>query len=191
MARFGNLDQYLDPHLTLALKGKDGQERDYLIPLPSAELGLWCRRIAQTAGEVTAASSDEELRQAGDRAAARAKDLPVLDGDLSFDERLLGSAYPQMITDGVADPYVMFAAKTVYVWIIAGEEGAERWWRAGGRPEAPSPANRQERRALQRTGGSRTAEAGGTNAPRSTSGTTSPTSSSKSRRGRRSRGRRS
>lgn len=191
MARFGDLDQYLDPHLTLAFKGRDGVERDYLIPLPSAELGLWCRRIAETAGEVTAASTDEELREAADRAAKRVEGLPALDRDKSFEEQLLGDAFPAMIRDGVADPYVMFAAKTVYVWIIAGEEGAERWWRAGGRPEGVSPANRQERRAQRRTGGNRTAEAGVTSALASTSGTTSPTSSGRRRRGRRSRGRKS
>lgn len=185
MARLANLDQYLDPRLILALPGPDEVERDYAIPLPDSVLGLWCRRIAETAGEVNSASTDEELREA----AARAEELPSLPGDLSFEEQLLGSAYAQMLADRVPDPYVQFAAKVVYVWIITGEEGAERFWKAGGRPPAPGPGNRAERRAATRTNS--TAPAAGIPRQGSSSGTTSRGRSGGSGRRRRSRGSRS
>ncbi|TDC42125.1 hypothetical protein [Micromonospora sp. KC213] len=190
MARLSGLDQYLDPGLTLALPGPDGAERDYVIPLPSAELGLWCRRIAESAGEVSAASTERELREATDRARARVEALPKLPGDLSFEERLLGDAHPRMLADRVPDPYVQFAAQTVYVWIIGGEEAAERWWTSGGRPPAPGPVpNRADRRAAR--GGTSTAAADATREPASTSGTTSRRRSGRRRQGGKSPGQRS
>lgn len=186
MARFDDLDQYLNPGLELTVRGKV-----YTVPLPSAALGLWCRRMAQSAGEVTAATSDEELRAAGERAVARAKTLPPLPGeDLTFEERMLGDTYAEMLADEVPDPYVLFCAQTVYIWIIGGEAAAEKFWTSGGRPEAAGPGNRAQRRAARR-GGTSTAEAATTPPPASTSGTTSHRQSGRQRKGGRSPGRRS
>lgn len=168
-ATFGELDGYLDPGLALTVRGKV-----YTVPLPSAALGLWCRRISATAQEVTAASTDEELLAAGKRASERAATLPPLPGGgkLSFEEHMLGpELYAEMIADEVPDPYVLFCAQTTYVWIVSGEEAAQRYWEAGGRPEARGPANRAERRAAIRT--SSTGEAGETPTPGSSSGTRS------------------
>lgn len=183
MARLSGLDQYLDPRLTLALPGPDEVERDYVIPLPSSELGLWCRRIAEVAGNISATATAAELREAGERARARVESLPKLPGDASFDERLLGHALKQMMADGVPDPYVQFAAQVVYVWIIAGEEGAERFWKAGGRPPAEGPVpNRADRRAT-RHGGTSTAEAAATRKAASGSGTKSRRRAGQRRKG--------
>lgn len=178
MARFSDLDEFFSPGLTLTVLGKE-----YTLPLPSAELGLWCRRLAETAGDIHGASTDEDMQAAVSRANARVEALPRLSGDLSFEERLLGPAYAEMSANGVPDPYVQFCGQTAYVWIVAGEEAAERYWTSGGRPEAWRPTNRQDRRA-QRTGRSSTAEAAETLTAGSTSGTRSRTTSSRRRSGR-------
>lgn len=181
--RFEDLDRYFDPGLTLTVLGVE-----YTLPLPSAEMGLWCRRMAATAGEISEASSDEEIQAAADRVA----DLPKLPGDVTFHERLLGPVYQQMIDNQVPDPYIQFCSMTAYIWIVGGEDMAERYWRAGGRPEATARANRADRRATQQsTRKTGTAAAAATPTPGSMSGTSSPTRSSGRGRGRGSRGRRS
>lgn len=178
--KFGDLDRYYDPGLTLTVRGKE-----YVLPLPSAELGLWCRRLMETAGEITSASTAEEIQAAADRI----NELPELPGNLSMEERLLGPVYQQMMTDGVPDHFLQFCATTAYFWIVGGEGLAERYWTSGGRPEAPGPVpNRADRRNARKTG---TAEATGTPTPGSTSGTSSRPRSGSSGRGRGSRGRRS
>src|SRR5690348_10834602 len=107
METLDDLDRYLDPGLQLTVKGKV-----YTVPLPSAALGVWCRRVVQTAGEVTAAATDEELRAVAERTAARAETMPPLPNPhLSFEEQMLGSAYAELLADEVADPYVQFCAQ--------------------------------------------------------------------------------
>lgn len=182
-----DLDQYFEPGLTLTVQG-----HQYTVPLPSAELGLWCQRVATAAGAINAASSDAEIQAA----VAQVEKLPELDGDLTLAQRMLGPAYDQMVAARVPHPYLEFCGATAYVWTVAGEEAAERFWIAGGRPEAlrPTPNNRAERRAAQqrKTGGTRTAAETATPKAGSTSGTTSPPTSPSSgkrkRRGGRSRG---
>ncbi|WP_025620343.1 DUF7426 family protein [Salinispora cortesiana] len=177
-ARLADLDAYWSPGLTLTVKG-----REYTLPLPSAELGLWCRRLAEVTGEVHNASSEQEIQAA----VARIEALPQLPGDLSLPERVLGDVYQQMAADQVPDPYIQFCGQTGYIWIIGGEDTAERYWTSGGRPEAQRPTNRQARRAQNRaqTGGNRTAGDEKTPPPASTSGTTSPPTPAHRNRGRR------
>lgn len=179
-ARFGELDDFFSPGLTLTVRGKE-----YTLPLPSGELGLWCRRIAQVAGEVGAASTEEELLEAGARARARADELPPLPGadKLSFEQLLLGvELHALMLADAVPDPYIEFCARTAYIWVVGGEASAERFWTSGGRPEARGPANRQERRARRKT---RTGVDDATPSADSTSGTTTPQRSRRRGPGRR------
>lgn len=181
-AKLGDLESYFDPGLTLTVLG-----REYVVPLPSAELGLWCRLVAQAAGEVHAASTEQEMVAAVERIDG----LPELPGgkDVSLPERVLGGVYPQMVKNKVPDPFIQFCGATAYVWILAGEEAAERYWYSGGRPEAWGPVNRQERRAATKK--TRTA-AGSVTKPRaSTSGTKSPKKSSANAAAKTSRGRRS
>jgi len=174
---FADLDEFFSPGLVLTVRG-----RAYTVPLPSAELGLWCRRMLAATGQLHAASTPEEMRRAAERIDA----LPEPPGDLSFEERVLGDAYQQMVADGVPDPYVQFAARTAYTWIAADEATARRFWESGGNPKAPT--NRAERR---QTRTSSTGGAPATPSPASTSGTSTRQRSGSSGRGRRSRGRRS
>lgn len=185
MARtFGDLDQYWEPGLTLTVLG-----REYQLPLPSAELGLWCRRVAETAGQIHSASTEEEVQAA----AAAAEDLPELPGKMSLPERVLGPVYQQMVDDKVPDPYISFCGQTAYVWIIGGEESAERFWMSGGRPEALSPGNRASKRAAAKasTGQTSGGAASGTRSRASTSGTKPRKQSSSSGAAKATRGRKS
>lgn len=166
--KFGDLDEYWSPGLTLTVRG-----REYVLPLPSGELGLWCRRVASVAGEVNAASTEDEVAAA----VAAIDEIPELPGKLTLHERVLGDVYQQMLDDEVPDPYIVFCGQTAYVWILAGEERAEAFWTSGGRPEAMRPANRQERRAQTRAGKTSTAAAAATKSRASTSGTRSPRTS--------------
>lgn len=160
-----DLDEYFSPGLTLTVLG-----REYTVPLPSAELGLWCRRMAIATGEITQASTEAEIQAAVERVNA----VPELEGDLSLPERVLGETYAAMVAAKVPDPYIQYCGMTAYVWIISDEETAARWWQSGGRPESLARTNRATRRAATKTGGSRTAGAGKTRSAASTSGTKSP-----------------
>lgn len=168
--KLGDLGKYFDPGLTLTVLGKE-----YQVPLASAELGLWVRLCANAAGDINAASSEQEMRAAIERL----KNLPELPGgkDVTLEERVLGDVYQQMVDDQVADAYIQFCGATAYVWILAGEDKAAAYWQSGGRPEAPRPANRQARRAETR-GQTSTAAGTATRSPASTSGTKSPRKSS-------------
>jgi hypothetical protein len=157
--KLGALGEFFSPGLTLTVPGADGTERDYVVPLVSAELGLWCR--------LTAAGEREQLPE-----------LP--DGDMTLTQRVLGSAYDQMRADGVADVHIEFCSETAYIWIISGEEAAELYWKSGGDPERLARGNRADRRAAAKAGGTSTAGDGETKPPASTSGTRSRR---KSRRG--------
>lgn len=166
-AHFGELAEYFSPGLVLTVRGKE-----YTVPLASAELGLWCRAVASATGEITEASTPEQVKAA----VAKVEALPELGGDLTLAQRMLGTAYDEMAADGVEDAYVEFCAATAYIWVISGEDQAARYWQSGGRPEAPRPANRASRRAAS-TGAKGTGAAAGTRKPASTSGTRSRTTS--------------
>ena len=188
MAKLSGLSQYFTPGLELCdVPGADGVGRAYVVPLASAELGLWCQMVAEVSGRIHAASTTDEIKDVVDRIE---RDLPDLDGGpLTMAQRTLGGAYDQMTADGVSHQHIQFCGATAYAWIVGGEEAAERYWKSGGRPgEAAGPANRAARRAVGRTS---SAAAAATNTPASTSGTRSRSGSSRNGRGRGSRGRKS
>lgn len=195
--RLTELDEYFDPGFTVTVLGVE-----YTIPLASAELGLWCRRLAALSGEVDEDSTDAELQAAGKNAREKAAELPPLPGDedLSFEERMLGKdTLADMVANEVPDPYVQFCAQTAFVRILGGEPMAERYWTSGGRPQPPGPANRAARRATKKTTSRKasgsattsTAAAATTRARASSSGTSTPSRSAKSAPASRSPGRRS
>jgi hypothetical protein len=135
--KLGALNDYFSPGLEVTVPGSDGKQREYTVPLASAEVGLWCRAISTSGGNF------------GDLA----DKLPELKETTSLDRLLLGTAYAEMVRDGVPDEYVQFCTRTAYIWIIAGEEAAEAFWAAGGDAEkVRRPANREDRRAMERAG---------------------------------------
>lgn len=168
--KLADLGGFFDPGLTLTVLDKE-----YVLPLASAELGLWCRLVAQAAGDVNAASTDDEVQAA----LARVEALPELPGgkDVTLPERVLGNVYQQMVWDKVPDPYIQFCGSTAYIWVLAGTDKAAEFWTSGGRPEARSPANRETRRRAAR-GKTSTAVVPETLTPASGSGTKSRRTSS-------------
>lgn len=183
------LSKFFDPGLELSLPtGRGDEERPYVIPLASAETGLWCQMAAQ-AGAAMHRALDENSTEAEMQAAIeRVEAMPAEGvGAPTLAQRTLGTAYDKMVADGIADAYIQFAGATAFAWIVGGEEQAERFWRSGGNPKAGSPANRAERRAEAKHTTS-TGRADATRSAASTSGTTSRTRSRRSGRARRSPG---
>ncbi len=157
--RLGDLDEFFDPGLELTVAG-----RPYRIDPPSAEVGLWCERVAMAAGGVREAKTEAEMKAA----MARVEDVPDLgDHNMSLAQRVLGPTYAQLVDDDVDHHRVRFIGATAFIWIISGEDDASRYWQSGGRPEAPAP-NRAARRATTSTAAASTTRSRG-----STSGTKS------------------
>jgi hypothetical protein len=168
--------EYVDPTLTLTVPGRDDVERDYIIPEPSAELGLWCEGVAQLPMQVGEESTPEEIA-----AITQAlNSLPELRNGLTLGQKLMGGAYEAMMADGVSHPTIQHCAGTVYAWIVGGEDAAERFWRRGSRGEAEGPANRAQRRQAAKAASSRTTStvAAGTTRRRASGSTTKSRKSS-------------
>jgi len=191
--RLGGLGDKYVPGLTLTMpigELADGKEQDFVIPLASAELGAWCHLAAQAAGAVrglSESSSDAEIRAAVERV----ERIPVGDDELTMPQRTLGTAYQEMATAGVLDPFITYAGATAFAWILAGEEKAAEFWNSGG--ELGKAGNRAERRAQERadTRSTRTDGVGSTLSPDNTSGTTTRKKSRRRGKGGASRGTRS
>ncbi|BCJ64152.1 DUF7426 family protein [Polymorphospora rubra] len=172
-------DKYVDPTLTLTVRARDGVERTYVIPEPSAELGLWCQTVASVYGQITESSTPDQVKAA----VASLNNMPELETGLTVAQRVMGSAFDAMLADGVSHPRIEHCASTVFAWIVRGEKAAIRAWRmGGGSGEAPGPGNRAERRAAEKTGGRSTVAADATPKAASTSDMRSPRKSSRSRK---------
>lgn len=158
---FRDLSEVYNDFLTLPIDGKS-----YRIPGASAETGLLCEQMMtvgiQAAGGQTV--DTEGLK----------KSAALLDDGQETDlyKRILGPAYDEMIADKVSWPKMKLAGQTALFWITIGLETAESFWNSGGLPEAPAPANREERRASKPSAG-----AGKTKKRASTSGTSSRSTS--------------
>lgn len=172
-ADFGALDELFDPGLTFTLRGMQ-----YRIDPPTAEVGLWCERIAQIAGGVKGAKTDAEMQAA----VARIEKLPQLDDDdLSLPQRVLGRAYDELVANEVDHAWVKLISMAAFIWIVGDEDAARRYLQSGGRPESEAP-NRQARRASRSTGGAtKTRKPASTSGTRSRKTTTSPTPARASR----------
>lgn len=172
---FADLSEFFDDQLHLPIAGVV-----YDIPSPDHELGLWVTALVSAGMSI---EQGMDPREAGNR------DIPQLrfEGDEYDDQsdeaklyqRLLGDAYGKMRADQVSWPKIKFVAEVVMLWIVAGEEAAERHWN-GGRASSPKaiaeaiqPANRAQRRASPRgTVSTPTGGASTTGRPGSTTGTT-------------------
>ncbi|GGR80963.1 hypothetical protein GCM10010252_19360 [Streptomyces aureoverticillatus] len=151
---FEAIDDLFDETLVLPIGG-----RRYVIPPPSAELGLRVQTIVQAAA-VAANGGDVDTEILSDAA----------EGDLFRD--VLGSAHDDMLAHGVKWPALKHAARTAIVWIAQDKATAERVWTSGGDPSRLAP-NRQARRS----GGANT-----TKSAASTSGTSGHPAPARARR---------
>ncbi|MEV4806761.1 hypothetical protein AB0K18_42775 [Nonomuraea sp. NPDC049421] len=120
MAKFKDLDEFFDDGLALPVGGKT-----YRIPAPSAEVGLYCQRLAE-AGV----------------AAANGKDAPEAELDdvreLDLYQKVLGPVYDELIADGVSWPKIKHVGITAFMWTAGNDEAAAAYWEKG--PEAAAPA---------------------------------------------------
>lgn len=134
-----------DDTLRVPLKStKHPQGKEYAIPSPDAATGLWLQGLADISVKrhkgLTLTEKD----------AAR---LIIADGDeREFFERVLGTAYQEMLDDGVA--YVRLQKVTQYAFVAftagkqAADEAAQKGAFAGGKVRA----NRAERRQKPKKG---------------------------------------
>lgn len=149
---FADLAERFDDRLHLPIAGVV-----YDISAPDHELGLWVTALMAAGASV---------QQGMDPAEAGNRSIPQLrfEGDEYDDEsdegklyqRLLGDAYGKMRADKVSWPKIKFVAEVTMLWILAGEEAAERHWNGGraGDPKAIMEAiapNRAGRRATAST----------------------------------------
>lgn len=168
---FKDLREFLDPTLRLPIGGKE-----YVIPAPSASAGL--RLEALLALGVAARNGVELSKQ--DKAALRLDD----DQEIDLYRDALGTAYDEMVADGVSLPELQHAGATAFIKWTQGEAAAEAFWESGGKgPAAPATLNRAARRALAATS-TGTAAATTTKRPARGSGTTSRPKSSRASKAR-------
>ncbi|MEX2984578.1 hypothetical protein [Streptomyces sp. C36] len=140
---FEALGELLDETLALPIG-----DTLYVVPAPSAEVGLRVQAIIHAAAVAADGGRvDEEVL--GDAA----------ERDLYRD--VLGEAYDRMLADGVTWPALKHSAVTAMVWISQDKAASERYWNSGGDPNRAAP-NRQARRNRS-AGANSTSNRGSTN----------------------------
>ncbi|MFH8717233.1 DUF7426 family protein [Streptomyces zaomyceticus] len=155
MAEFSALDAFLDDHLDLPMKGRDGEVRTYRIEEPSAEDGVRIERITSLAARLAAGG--------------KAPDAPVLGDEEERDlyRMCLGDQYDRLLAE-LGWGAFKHVSLTVMFWVTTDKETASQFWATGQQPgKAP---NRAARRQASR-GSSASGTASSTPSPASTSGT--------------------
>lgn len=171
--KLGGLAQLLDPGLVLG-GVPPFEDREYRVPLPSSEVGLWIRATVSAGAGVYLADTEAQIAQAAEKLA----ELPEM-GDGNLSQLVLGAVYDAMVADGVSHPHVEFCTNTAVLWIVGGcgpegERLAAEYWHSGGNPEALARGNRANRRAAVKAAGKTPTAAVTATRPRaSTSGTKS------------------
>ncbi|MFI6485153.1 hypothetical protein ACIBH1_45095 [Nonomuraea sp. NPDC050663] len=120
MVKLKELDDFLDDGLELPIKGKT-----YLVPPASAEVGLYCQRLAEVGMAAAKGQQDEGAAELDD---ARESELY---------RKCLGPVLDEMVADGVSWPRIKHAAITAFFWIAGNDEAAATFWERG--PEAAAP----------------------------------------------------
>ena len=149
MRDLGDLDEFLTgelaPGLKLAVHG-----REYVVPPVRAAVGIWCQRMVDASARLR--RSEEKSRPMIQAEIDRI--LEQLPEGVGFDAWILGDElFQRMVDDGVDLHRIRFVSQAVMVWTTGGDDAVEAFWRSGGgRPEAPRPANRAERRHQRTTG---------------------------------------
>jgi len=165
---FKDLEDFLDPTLVLPIRGKK-----YVVPSPPADLGLRVQRLVALGN---AAANGLDLSP---------EDLASI--DLDDDEerdllpRLLGSAYGEMVADGLPWEWVKHAGTTALMWVGLGYEAAEAFWSSAvGEARRPvpqdhkAPAPKTAQKAAKKTAAPKGGARKRTTPASSTTPTTSP-----------------
>ncbi|GAB2918716.1 hypothetical protein ACFMQL_20565 [Nonomuraea fastidiosa] len=126
---FKDLDEFFDPTLKLPVGGKT-----YVIPPPSAEVGLLCQRLMHAS---LTAQSGQQVDEEGLNQLAEL----VFDDEQEKDlyRTILGPVWDELLADGVVWPKIQHIGQTALVWVAAGMEAAAQHWEAGPVGEAAAP----------------------------------------------------
>lgn len=146
---FRDLDEFFDDSLRLPIGGKE-----YVVPSPNAETGLWCQGMLAAGVAVHAGRQPEGIAELDD------------EQENNLYQRVLGPVWGELQADGVPWTRIRHAGITAFLWAAGNEDLASAFWESGGRGEAPAP-NRKARRTAS------TASATSTRSRGSTNGTTS------------------
>lgn len=139
MAKFKDLDQYLDDQLELTVKGKT-----YTFSPADARLGLRMQRMLAVGMGAAHGNVDED---AATEAMAGMEDE-------TFFPQIMGDTYEQLLADGVPYRALTLISSTLMLWNLQGEDEAAEFWQSGGK--APAPNRAQRRAATTRTGAAST-----------------------------------
>ncbi|MCG7203952.1 DUF7426 family protein [Streptomyces arenae] len=152
---FEALDNFLEDHLDLPMRGRDGETRVYRIEDPSAEDGIKIERITSLAARLAAGG--------------KAPESPVLDDDEELDlyRMCLGAAYEPMKRE-LGWAQFKHCALTTMFWVTTDRDTALQFWRTG---QQPGKAQNRAARRQDSRGSSESAAANGTRSQASTSGT--------------------
>lgn len=125
---FQDLDEFFDDTLRLPIQGKT-----YVIESPDAKTGLFVQGLMSLAADARAGRKVD------------ADDLQALhlddDEEKDLHRRLLGTAFDEMLDDGVKWHRIRHAGQTAIFWVVRGKETAEEFWNGGGTPKAPTPTD--------------------------------------------------
>lgn len=148
---FEEIDERYNTTIDLPIKGKT-----YSIESVDAETGLWAQRMMSAAGLVEQAEESGKDITSEEIASLRLDDKQEID----LYRRLMGEAYDQMLADKVPWEWVKLAGTTTLIWCVSTRDEAEKFWNAGGSPEAkrPEPQDRKApaRKARQGSTGGKT-----------------------------------
>ena len=128
-AAFKDLDEFFDPTLKLPVGGKM-----YVVPPPSAEVGLLCQRLMQAS---IAAQAGQTVDEDGLNELAQL----VLDDEQEKDlyQTILGSVWEELLANKVSWPAIQHVGQTALIWVAAGLEAAAKHWESGPEGEAEAP----------------------------------------------------
>lgn len=166
-----DLDELWDNHLELPIRGVV-----YRVEDPTAEVGLYCRRLWETSIDVARArNADDDQIEAARQALEQFAALPPPPGvpkGTDLWQHLLGAEYERMVAAGLPHGMIQHAGQTAIAWVAGGPEFAESYWLSAGLPNREAP-NRAARRNQGKTSRS-TAAVSKTRTRASTSTTSSP-----------------
>lgn len=137
---FAALDELFDDALELPLKGRDGKDRKYRIPSPSALDGLKIQEITNLATKLMAGGDGVDVTLLED------------DEELDLITMCLGPADAELQADGVDWAWRRHAGLTAMFWITSGKDTAEKYWAAAGDPNRLAPNREARRKAAKKTG---------------------------------------
>lgn len=122
---FADYDQIKQEPLALPIRGKT-----YVIPEVTADVGL---KLAVLRDESFKAAAGEDVDE------TKLRDLDD-DSEQDLYNQCLGTAYQEMVDDGVPYGALKLAGITAYIDFAMGREAAETVWATGGRdPKAETP----------------------------------------------------